>query len=49
MLVLASRTVNDNSELIRQRIEQETPWWIPSAVDEKIFKRVLRAIQRLLE
>jgi len=48
VIKLASRTVNDNSDLIRQRIEQETPWWIPSAVDEKIFKRVLGAIQRLL-
>ena len=48
VIVLASNTVNDNSDLIRQRIEQETPWWIPSAVDEKIFKRVLGAIQRLL-
>src|SRR6185437_3731457 len=45
---LASRTVNDNAEVIRERIEQETPWWIPSAVDDKIFKRVLGAIQRLL-
>jgi uncharacterized membrane-anchored protein YjiN (DUF445 family) len=45
---LASRTVNENSDLIRARIEQETPWWIPSAVDDKIFKRVLGAIQRLL-
>src|SRR5262249_7902792 len=26
---LASRTVDDNAELIRERIEQETPWWIP--------------------
>ena len=48
VIVLASRTVNDNSDLIRERIEQETPWWIPSAVDDKIFKRVLGAIQRLL-
>ena len=48
VIQLASRTVNENSDLIRQRIEQETPWWIPSAVDEKIFKRVLGAIQRLL-
>jgi len=48
VIVLASRTVNDNSELIRQRIEQETPWWVPSAIDDKIFKRVLGAIQRLL-
>ncbi len=45
---LASRTVIDNSELIRARIEQETPWWVPSAVDEKIFQRVLDSIQRLL-
>jgi uncharacterized membrane-anchored protein YjiN (DUF445 family) len=45
---LASRTVNENSDLIRERIEKETPWWIPSAVDDKIFKRVLGAIQRLL-
>jgi uncharacterized membrane-anchored protein YjiN (DUF445 family) len=48
VIQLASRTVNENSDLIRERIEQETPWWIPSAVDEKIFKRVLAAIQRLL-
>jgi len=49
VIELASRVVNDNSEVIRNRIEQETPWWIPTAVDEKIFKRVLGAIQRLLK
>ena len=49
VIELASRVVNDNSEMIRNRIEQETPWWIPTAVDEKIFKRVLGAIQRLLK
>ncbi len=48
VIVLASRTVNENSELIRERIEQETPWWVPSSVDDKIFRRVLGAIQRLL-
>jgi uncharacterized membrane-anchored protein YjiN (DUF445 family) len=48
VLRLASRTVNDNADVIRQRIERETPWWIPSAVDDKIFKRVLGGIQKLL-
>ena len=48
VLRLASRTVNDNADLIRERIERETPWWVPSAVDNKIFKRVLSAIQKLL-
>ncbi len=48
VIQLASNTVNDNADLIRSRIEQETPWWVPTAVDNKIFKRVLGAIQRLL-
>lgn len=48
VIQLASRTVNDNADLIRERIEKETPWWIPSSVDNKIFKRVIGGIQRLL-
>jgi uncharacterized membrane-anchored protein YjiN (DUF445 family) len=45
---LAARAVDDNRGVIRTRIEQETPWWVPTAVDEKIFRRVLNAIQRML-
>jgi uncharacterized membrane-anchored protein YjiN (DUF445 family) len=48
VIQLASQTVNDNADLIRERIERETPWWVPSALDNKIFKKVLSGIQRLL-
>lgn len=48
VIQLASHTVNDNADLIRERIERETPWWIPTAVDNKIFKKVIGGIQRLL-
>jgi uncharacterized membrane-anchored protein YjiN (DUF445 family) len=48
VIQVASRVVDENSEVIRTRIEQETPWWVPTAVDDKIFKKVLRGIQRLL-
>ena len=48
VIQLASRVVDENGDVIRTRIEQETPWWIPTSVDDKIFKRVLGAIQRLL-
>jgi uncharacterized membrane-anchored protein YjiN (DUF445 family) len=48
VIQLASHTVNDNADLIRERIEKETPWWIPTAVDNKIFKKVIGGIQRLL-
>ena len=29
VIQLASRVVDENSEVIRTRIEQESPWWIP--------------------
>jgi uncharacterized membrane-anchored protein YjiN (DUF445 family) len=48
VIQLASRVVEENSELIRARIEQESSWWVPTTIDDKIYKRVLRGIQRLL-
>jgi uncharacterized membrane-anchored protein YjiN (DUF445 family) len=45
---LAARAVDDNRGMIRLRVEQETPWWVPTAIDEKIFRKVLTAIQRML-
>jgi uncharacterized membrane-anchored protein YjiN (DUF445 family) len=48
VIKLASQTVDDNADLIRERIEKETPWWVPTTLDNKIFKKVLGGIQRLL-
>ena len=48
VIQIASQTVNDNADVIRERIERETPWWVPSSIDNKIFKRVIGGIQRLL-
>jgi uncharacterized membrane-anchored protein YjiN (DUF445 family) len=44
----AARTVDQNRELIRDRIEKESPWWVPGSVDEKIYKKVLGSIERTL-
>jgi len=43
---LAARAVTENEDLIRQRIEAETPWWIPGAVDEKILKKIVKGMER---
>jgi uncharacterized membrane-anchored protein YjiN (DUF445 family) len=48
VIKLAAQTVDDNADLIRERIEKETPWWVPTSFDNKIFKKVLGGIQRLL-
>lgn len=46
---LAARAVTENEDLIRQRIEAETPWWIPGAVDEKILRKIVDGIERTLQ
>jgi len=46
---LAARAVTENEDLIRRRIEAETPWWIPGAVDEKILKKTVSGIEQTLK
>jgi uncharacterized membrane-anchored protein YjiN (DUF445 family) len=45
----AARTVDQNRELIREKIEKESPWWLPEAVDDKIYRKVIGSIERTLE
>jgi len=45
---LAANTVEDSRALIRLRVEEETPWWVPSAIDDKIYRKIVSAIERTL-
>jgi uncharacterized membrane-anchored protein YjiN (DUF445 family) len=45
---LALRAAARNEEIIRERIRDESPWWVPEAVDEKIHERLIGAIERTL-
>ncbi|MGH7537477.1 MAG: DUF445 domain-containing protein [Gemmatimonadales bacterium] len=45
---LAAQAVHDNREIIRQQVRAESPWWVPGVVDDKIYHRILTAIERLL-
>jgi uncharacterized membrane-anchored protein YjiN (DUF445 family) len=47
-LRLISEGVSRNEELIRQRIREESPWWLPEAVDNKIHDKVVIAIENTL-
>jgi uncharacterized membrane-anchored protein YjiN (DUF445 family) len=46
---LSAQAVEANRELIRKRIKESSPWWVPGVVDEKIYHRILGAIEKLLE
>ena len=48
LVSLVSRVVHDNKELIRQRISEESPWWLPGAVDDKLYQKIVGGIERTL-
>lgn len=37
--------LEDNRHMLRQRLEQESPWWVPEQVDAKIFERIYAGVQ----
>jgi len=45
---LAAEAVRDNADMIRRQVRAESPWWVPGVVDEKIYARILSAIEKLL-
>ena len=45
---LTARGLAENQDLIRERVDKETPWWVPGAVDEKITKRIVGALEATL-
>jgi uncharacterized membrane-anchored protein YjiN (DUF445 family) len=45
---LAAEAVRDNADMIRAQVRAESPWWVPGLVDDKIYKRILGAIENLL-
>ena len=46
---LAARAVRDNRDLIRMRVREESPWWVPGVVDDKIYERIIAGVERLLD
>ena len=48
LVVLVSRIVHDNKELIRQRIAEESPWWVPNAIDDKLYQKIVLGIEGTL-
>jgi uncharacterized membrane-anchored protein YjiN (DUF445 family) len=40
--------IMDNEGFIRARIHEESPWWVPGFVDERVHARVIAGIQHTL-
>jgi uncharacterized membrane-anchored protein YjiN (DUF445 family) len=46
---LTAKGLTENQDLIRDRVDQETPWWVPGAVDDKITKRIVEALEKTMK
>ena len=42
------RFLDENRESLRLRFGEESPWWLPEAVDERIFTRLFDGVRGLL-
>lgn len=40
--------IEDSTPALRARLRQESPWWVPEPVDDRVFAKVLDTAQRLL-
>ncbi len=42
------KAVVENREVLRSRLGQESPWWVPETVDDAVFRRILEGIQSFI-
>lgn len=47
-LVGLGKAVIDNREVLRSRLAQESPWWVPEAVDDAVFRRITDGVQSFI-
>lgn len=40
--------LHDNRDAIREKVQQESPWWLPGFIDDKIMKKLLERVEQQL-
>ncbi|MBC7895415.1 MAG: DUF445 domain-containing protein [Cytophagaceae bacterium] len=48
-IALTARFLTENQDLIRERVETESPWWVPGAVDDRIARKIVTALERTMQ
>jgi uncharacterized membrane-anchored protein YjiN (DUF445 family) len=43
-----ARLIADNEEMIREKIYEESPWWVPAFVDDRLHAKVVAGIEHTL-
>ncbi|NLD76481.1 MAG: DUF445 domain-containing protein [Acidimicrobiales bacterium] len=38
-----------NAGSLRDRLDEESPWWVPEAIDDRIFEKLVGAVRRFID
>jgi uncharacterized membrane-anchored protein YjiN (DUF445 family) len=49
VLRLVRDGLEQNRDLLREKIRDESPWWVPKVVDDALHNRIVAAAERLIE
>lgn len=41
--------LDENQATFRSRLADESPWWVPEPIDDRIFKKIYTAVHRFIE
>jgi len=40
--------LEENRAMLRMRLDQESPWWVPEALDDRVFNKIFTGVQRFI-
>ena len=43
-----ARLLDDNRALMRQKLAEQSPWWVPEPIDDRLFRKLFDGIQGFL-
>ncbi|MCC6318340.1 MAG: DUF445 family protein [Gemmatimonadaceae bacterium] len=46
---LTAKFLSENQDLIRERVENESPWWVPGVFDDRIAKKIVTGLERTMQ
>lgn len=41
--------LDDNRSTFRERLQHESPWWVPESIDDRIFDKIYSGVHRFLD
>ncbi len=49
VLVGARGFLEDNRGVFRRRLDEESPWWVPDGIDDRVFDKIYTAVGRFVD